>query len=202
MKINSEKYKLTEDNYFNNITHKTQILFVNSGFESMRHYLGWQSRRSGTYRKTTPYSIDEKGNIYEHYNPKHFGYFDGELDLDSRLITITISNPGWLEKNDEDEYITWYGDIYNKEVYKKRWRNHIYWADYTNKQVKSAAELVNKLSADFNIAPKCIGHNTKVDGIEYFDGVAYRSNYFIERTDLSPAWDNEKFKNKIELITK
>jgi len=198
MKINNTKYKLNKDNYFEEMTKKTQILFKNSGFEDMRHYLGWQNRRSGTYKKTTPYSINEKGNIFEHYEPKHFGYLSGNLDLDSRLIVITMSNPGWLEKNNEDMFITWYGDIYNKGVFEKRWRNHVYWADYTNKQMESAAELVGMLSKKFEITPNCIGHNTKVDGIEYFDGIAYRSNYFSERTDLSPAWDNEKFKNKIE----
>ena len=201
MRINKTKYKLGEDNYFNNLTNKTQIVFINTGFEGMRHIKGWKNRKCGEYKKTASFTIDEGGKIFEHYDPIHFSYFNGDLDIDSRVIVIALSNPGWLEKNDEDEYITWYGDIYSKDVYEKRWRNHTYWAKYTDKQLKSATKLVTKLSKDFGITPRCIGHNTKVDGIEYFDGIAYRSNYFSERTDLSPAWDNEEFKNKLEIIT-
>ena len=45
---------------------------------------------------------------------------------------------------------------------------------------------------------KCVGHNTYISGIELFEGIAYRSNYNKEMTDLSPAWDFENLKNKIE----
>ena len=45
---------------------------------------------------------------------------------------------------------------------------------------------------------KSVGHNTFIDGIEYFEGIVYRSNYFKESTDLNPSWDFNKFKELIE----
>ena len=43
-----------------------------------------------------------------------------------------------------------------------------------------------------------MGHNTYIKNIEDFNGVIYRSNYNKYLTDVSPAWDFKKFKNKIE----
>ena len=43
-----------------------------------------------------------------------------------------------------------------------------------------------------------MGHNTFIDGVEYFEGVVYRSNYNKESTDLNPSWDFKKFKKLIE----
>ena len=58
--------------------------------------------------------------------------------------------------------------------------------------------MVDYLCDKFEIPKHCVGHNTFIDGIENFEGIAYRSNYDKENTDLSPAWDFKKFKNKIE----
>ena len=47
---------------------------------------------------------------------------------------------------------------------------------------------------DFNISKKCVGHNTKVNGVNQFDGIVTRSNYTTDVTDLSPAFDFDYFK--------
>ena len=43
-----------------------------------------------------------------------------------------------------------------------------------------------------------MGHNTKIDGIELFQGIVTRSNYNQRFTDLSPAFDFENFKNLLK----
>jgi hypothetical protein len=43
---------------------------------------------------------------------------------------------------------------------------------------------------------KFIGHNTKVKGVESFLGIITKSNFDDFVTDLSPAFDFEKF-NKL-----
>ncbi len=53
-------------------------------------------------------------------------------------------------------------------------------------------------SKEYNIPKKAIRHNTQIDSMQSFDGVSYRSNYFKEKTDLTPAWDCKKLKNKLE----
>jgi hypothetical protein len=100
----------------------------------------------------------------------------------------------------ENSYFNWVGNIYKrkKSVYEKRWRGFAYWDSYTNKQIESTLKLVNQLCEIHNIPKKCVGHNTHIDGIEYFEGVVYRSNYFKESTDLNPSWDFKKFKQLIE----
>ena len=97
-----------------------------------------------------------------------------------------------------DKYIDWVGNIYKRrvKVIEKRWRGFLYWDPYTSKQIKSCLELVEYLCKKYDIPHKCVGHNTYISGIEFFEGIAYRSNYNKEMTDLSPAWDFENLKNK------
>ena len=51
---------------------------------------------------------------------------------------------------------------------------------------------------DFNISKKCVGHNTKVNGVTQFEGIVTRSNYTTDVTDLSPAFEFDYFKKNIE----
>jgi hypothetical protein len=51
---------------------------------------------------------------------------------------------------------------------------------------------------DYSIDKKCVGHNTKIDGIERYEGIVSRSNFNSKYTDLSPAFDFEKFLKYIE----
>ena len=49
-----------------------------------------------------------------------------------------------------------------------------------------------------NIPKKSIGHNTKFNGIEKFNGIVTKSNYDVIFTDVSPAFDFEKFNKLLE----
>ena len=50
----------------------------------------------------------------------------------------------------------------------------------------------------FKIDKKFVGHNTKVSGVERYEGITTRSNYDSKYTDLSPAFDYELFSKLIE----
>jgi len=56
--------------------------------------------------------------------------------------------------------------------------------------------LCDKLCDLHGITKKTIGHNTKINGIEKFEGIVTKSNYDVIFTDVSPAFDFEKF-NKL-----
>ncbi len=43
-----------------------------------------------------------------------------------------------------------------------------------------------------------LGHNTKINGVEKFEGIVTRSNYLSEVTDLSPAFDFELFEKYLK----
>lgn len=201
MLIDLEKYKLSEGNFYNKEFQKTQIVLGNTFNNGMDHVNGWIHRNLGTYKKTSTFSIDRKGNVYQHYDPIYYSDFIGNKHCDKKIISILIENRGWLLKDSlNNKYIDWVGNIYNRKVniLEKRWRGYTYWEPYTNKQLNSTIELVNYLCDTYSIKPSVVGHNTYIDDITLHEGIAFRSNYSKHMTDLNPAWDYINFKNKIE----
>jgi len=201
MKIDKETYKLDEKNYYKKEFKKHQIILGNSFTENLNHVDRWKYRLGGEYTRTATYTIDRKGNTFQHYDSKYYSDFVNNKRVDKKIISIVIENQGWLLKDLlKDKYIDWVGNIYKRKakVIEKRWRGFIYWDSYTSQQLKSAIELVSLLCEEYDIPLLCVGHNTYISGMEFFDGISYRSNYYKEVTDLSPAWDFIKFKNKIE----
>jgi hypothetical protein len=98
----------------------------------------------------------------------------------------------------KDYYVNWINDIYNGKVVDKKWRDYFFWQPYTDAQLKSTVFLCKKLFNEVGIKKEIIGNNTKINGIEKFEGVTTRSNYDINYTDLSPAFDFELFSKLIE----
>lgn len=201
MDINLEKYKLDEKNYYITEFNKRQIVIGNSFSEKDYHIKGWKTRMGGEYKKTSTFTIFKNGEICQHFDPSMYSDFLDNKSIDKKIISISIENQGWLQKDlISNEYFNWVGNIYkkNKEVFEKRWRGYTYWDTYTKKQITSCAKLVMYLCEKYNIPNNCVGHNTFIDGVEYFEGITYRSNYYKDSTDLNPSWDFKKFKELIE----
>ena len=202
IKINNKSYKLDTNNYLKRYHSKQQIVIGNSFSEHMNHFHGWKTRKGGKFRRTSAYTIDIYGNIYQHYEPQYYSEFFGIKGIDEHIISVLMENEGWLRKDIEtNEYINYVGNIYNRKdaVLEKRWRDQKYWAPYTKEQVESAINLSKYLCNTFGIPLQAIHHNTKFDGIYEFNGVVYKSNFDKHYSDLSPAWDCGDFKNKLEL---
>lgn len=201
MVIDRETYKLPENNYYSTEFKKRQIILGNTFSEKHNHINGWLSRLSGEYKKTSMYTIDRKGVIYEHFNPNSYSDFTGNKSVDKKIISISIENQGWLQKDLlKDKYFDWVGNIYKRrvKVIEKRWRGFNYWDPYTKKQLKSCVSLIDYLCEEYDIPKKCVSHNTYIEGVEFFEGIVYKSNYYKESTDLSPAWEYKKMKEEIE----
>ena len=164
--IDKETYKLQESHYLNVETTKKRIVIGNSFSIDMNHYNGWLNRYNGKYKKTSMYTITIDGKIYEHFNPKYSSEIIDKKDFDESTITILLENEGWLIKdlNDENRYITYVGNIYNRidEVFVKKWRHNKYWSPYSQKQLDSTVYLINKLSSFW-----------------IYSVIIYISNYFI-----------------------
>jgi hypothetical protein len=106
---------------------------------------------------------------------------------------------GWLEKIPLTEhYVNWNGDIYKEQVFEKKWRDYFFWQPYTTEQINSCVELCKELTTEFSIDKKCVGHNTRIEGIERFDGIVSKSNFDSDYTDLSPAFNFENFLKQLE----
>ena len=80
-------------------------------------------------------------------------------------------------------------------MFNKRWRNYTYWDKYTEVQMKSLTELLSKICQNYNINKDFIGHNVFDENVDLFKGITFRSNYYQESTDVSPAFDMEILKN-------
>jgi N-acetyl-anhydromuramyl-L-alanine amidase AmpD len=200
--INDTKYKLSKKNYIADEFSKLQIILANTFNTNMQHFEGWTRRNNGAYKKTAPFTIDIKGNIYQHYDPKYHSKYLGIKGVDEISIPILIENEGWLTMDVQNNvFIDWVGNIYNREdeVVDRKWRDFQYWAPYTDEQLDSTVNLVRFLCEEHNIPFKCVSHIARIEDPDTEVGVLYKSNYNFYYTDLSPAWDCTEFKNKIEI---
>lgn len=195
MTIDKETYLLGDENYYKEVYTKTQIVVGGSGRKSMRHFDAWLHRRNGTYKKTSAFTIDKEGIIYQHFDPKYYSDFIG-VEQDKCNIGITLVNEGWLKLNEMNLYVDWLGHIYSKNIkpFEKNWRGNRYWINYTEKQLNSLKDLIDYLCDEFGIENKVIDHNVYDENIDIFKGITFRSNYSRLLTDVSPAFNIEKIK--------
>lgn len=201
MVIDEETYQLEEKNYIPIECIKKQIVIGNTNNRDMKHVIGWNKRNNGQYKKTAAFTIDAAGVVYQHFDPKYQSKYFNKLEQNTKSIIILLENDGWLtRKSGADVFYNWKGDIYNGIVVGKLWRGYKMWAQYSDKQVEACVELVNKLCDEFFIPNFAMSHNTKIDDLSDFQGVIYKSNIEKYYTDLSPAWNCEEFKNKLEQI--
>jgi N-acetyl-anhydromuramyl-L-alanine amidase AmpD len=175
---------------------KRQIILCNS-FRGKLNYLNSLKYRNN--KKIPNYFISSDGEIVSLLPEDSYSNFFNDTDVNKNSIIICLENFGWLSKLPiEAGYSNWIGDIYSGKIYERKWRDKIYWASYKEPQINSLVELCQKITKKFSINKTFIGHNTKVDGIKIFNGIVCRSNYDNKFTDLSPAFDFEGFKTRIE----
>lgn len=198
--INFSAYSLTEKNYYSIEYKKKQIVIGNTFNGKMNHFNGWISRINGNYKNVSNYSIDIDGNIYEHFKSEYFSEFLPNSLNNKNIISIVLVNQGWLDYDIKDKkYINCYGIVHDgNNITEKRWRNHTFWDKYSDKQIESLVDLTKYLLGKHGIDRRVLSHNTYVKDIIGFEGVTYRSNWIKDSTDLSPSFDFEIFKNKVE----
>jgi N-acetyl-anhydromuramyl-L-alanine amidase AmpD len=178
---------------------KNQIILSHSSRPIEEYLYSLEFRFNGKFKRIPNYVISRKGEIFNLLkNIEHSNFFT-EDNINRNSIIIVLENLGWVQKEPlKDYYVNWNGDIYNGEVYDKKWRDYFYWQPYTTSQIDSTVFLCKKLFNEMSIKKEIIGHNTKINGIEKFEGVTTRSNYDVNYTDLSPAFNFEEFIKKIE----
>jgi len=174
-------------------TKKYQIMVYNTGRSKDLFYEKLKNRNCGKYHQTPHYLIDIKGNIDNLIPEMYYSDILDNASLDNKVISVCLENLGWLRKSPEtNNYINWIGDIYNGDVSEKKWRNHIFWANYTDKQYKSLKDLLKKICERNDIPYTSPGHNVKIDGVESICGVVSKSNYAEKWTDVNPSFEFDK----------
>ena len=176
---------------------KKQIILCHTSREVKEYLTSLKVRYNSKYDKIPNYVITKSGTILQLLPDEGHSNFFYETNINRNSIIVCLENLGWLEKKPLTNYhINWKGSIYNQEVYEKKWRDFFFWEPYSEKQVKSAAELCLHLTEILNIKKKCVGHNTKIDGVENFEGIVSKSNFDGRYTDLNPSFSFDTF-NKL-----
>ena len=173
---------------------KTQIILCHTSREVKEYLASLNFRYNAKYDKIPNYVITREGKILQLLSDQGYGNFFDDHITNKLSIFVMLENLGWLEKKPlTNHYINWKGSIYNEQVYEKKWRDFYFWQPYTLQQIKMTAELCKRLTETLQIEKTCVGHNTKVDGIENFEGICSRSNYDTNYTDLNPSFNFETF---------
>ena len=173
---------------------KTQIILCHTSREVEEYLASLKFRYNTKYDKIPNYVITREGKVLQLLSDQGYGNFFDDHITNKLSIFVMLENLGWLEKKPlTNHYINWKGSIYNEQVYEKKWRDFYFWQPYTPQQIKMTAELCKHLTETLQIEKTCVGHNTKVDGIENFEGICSRSNYDTNYTDLNPSFNFETF---------
>jgi N-acetyl-anhydromuramyl-L-alanine amidase AmpD len=178
---------------------KNQIILVHTSRNVGDYLQSLKYRNNGNYKKIPNYIVDRTGKVLQLLgNNEHTNYFE-EPNINRNSVIISLENLGWLQKEPlKDYYINWIGNIYKGVVYEKKWRDYYFWQPYTEIQLEKTTELCKMLFREIGIPKNFIGHNTKINGVEKFEGLVTKSNYYSENTDLSPAFNFDNFLKKIE----
>jgi len=173
---------------------KKQIILCHTSREVEEYLASLKFRYNSKYDKVPNYVITKNGTILQLLpNEGHSNFFPEE-NINRNGIVICLENLGWLEKKPlTSHHINWKGSIYKQQVYEKKWRDFFFWEPYTSEQIKTTAELCGHLINEIRINRSCVSHNTKIDGIENFEGIVTRSNFNSKYTDLNPSFNFETF---------
>jgi N-acetyl-anhydromuramyl-L-alanine amidase AmpD len=178
---------------------KIQIVLTHTSRDFEEYLISVKNRLNGNYKKIPHYLISRDGKILQLLNDNECPEYFIEDQINNKSIIICLENLGWLEKQPlKNYYINWIGNIYKGNVINKKWRDYLYWQPYTEIQINKTVELCEKLSKKHKINLQCVGHNTKIKGVESFIGILTHSNFDEFTTNLSPAFDFENFIKKLK----
>jgi N-acetyl-anhydromuramyl-L-alanine amidase AmpD len=187
------------ENNFKNGNKKTQIVLTHTSRNLFDFMTAIKLRFGGKPIKLPHYLIGKDGKILQILDDDKNGKYLNTDKVNNKSIVICLENLGWLEKQPLKNYhINWIGTIYREKVFDRKWRNYFFWDPYTEIQLEKTAELCKELSKKHGILTQFIGHNTKIKGVESYMGIITRSNFDEFATDISPAFDFEKFIKLLE----
>lgn len=178
---------------------KKQIILTHTSRNITDYLNSVLYRNNGDYDKVPNFVISRNGDVYKLLPDNAYTNFFKKTDMNKNSVIISLENLGWLEKIPiETGFVNWIGDIYNGDIYEKKWRDYFYWQPYTQDQINSCIDVIREVTNSLNINQKFIGHNTKIDYAEKYEGVITYSNFSMEVTSLSPAFDFKFLKNQLE----
>lgn len=178
---------------------KKQIILCHTSREVEEYLTSLSFRYHTHYDKIPNYVVTKNGKVLQLMNDSCYSNIMHDTNINRNSIIVMLENLGWLEKKPLTDYhVNWIGNIYKQGTFEKKWRDYFIWQPYTTSQTETTAKLCNYLLEENSIEKNFIGHNTKIDGAERYEGVICRSNFDSMYTDLSPAFDYGYLQKKIE----
>lgn len=197
--VKIQQEKKFESSGFHKI--KSQIILTHTTRPFQNFLKSLEIRNYGKYKKIPNYVISKEGEILQLLEDQEYSSIFKEENINKNSIIISLENLGWLVKEPlKDYYVNWIGDIYKGKVFERKWRDYFFWDPYTESQFDSTFELCKDLCKKMSINFLFVGHNTKINYTEKIKGIVTRSNYNINSTDLSPAFNFENFRKKTENV--
>ena len=189
--IDSDTYKLSDNNYNKKVTVKNKIFLISSLMLEDDYYKRLEIKNNKEYPH---FFISDKGVIYQHYNTDYYNDITKNVKFNKSNITICLENLGWLTENDNGKFVNWYGkEVPENRTYKKPYRDKLIWATYSKWQINSLKNLINHLCKLHNIKNDSVGHVFSVDEYTNYEGIICRSNVNDNYTDLNPSFDFKIF---------
>jgi N-acetyl-anhydromuramyl-L-alanine amidase AmpD len=173
---------------------KTQIILTNTSRNINDFLQSLKYRYNGKYDKIPNYIVTRDGKVLQLLDNDEYTNYNTTSSINRNSVIVCLENLGWLEKEPLKNYhINWIGDIYKQKVFNKTWRDYFFWQPYPEEQIVLTSKLCVKLTKETNIPLKSVEHNTKINGIEKFEGIVTKSNFDSDFTDVSPAFNFEIF---------
>jgi N-acetyl-anhydromuramyl-L-alanine amidase AmpD len=187
------------NNFVGTNQNKTQIILTQTSRDVEEYLTSLKYRMNGKFPRIPHYVVAKDGSVIQTLSEEQYSDFFYYSQINEQSIIVSLENLGWLEKVPlKDQYTNWIGNIYKGAPYEKKWRDYFLWEPYTEAQMLSTAELCIKIVNKHNIEKKSVGHNTLINGIENHGGIVSRSNYNNDFTDVSPAFNFDRFVNYIK----
>jgi N-acetyl-anhydromuramyl-L-alanine amidase AmpD len=196
----NRQWRLTDEQYFKEETHKTQIVLHHTvGGSAKSTFDYWQSNPD---RIATAYIIERDGTIYEVFDPLYWAHHLGlkvakNVVYNKASIGIELASEGgltlkdgWLYAFDGKKklYQTTASDVLKYYKFAEPFRGFTYFDAYDAPQVAAAIALVKHLCEQFNI-PKVVS-NTFDFSPKWmeFKGIITHVNVREDKSDLCPGW--------------
>jgi len=193
MLIDKKTHSVSDDNYYNTKSTKTQIIIGWSLRSSSNHIVRLNHKDFGKTKKWNTFTITREGQIFQHYDHKCFSDFLGIKDVDNKTISIVLENMGALTY-DGDRYLNWINEECKSEnVVAKKILGFEYWEAYNNAQMESLRDLSIFLCGTHKIPRECVEFSHYNKEIGKYNGIAFKSNYFEDNIDINPMFNIKKF---------
>ncbi len=187
------------DVIFDETENKRQIILTNTFRTESDFIKQLKYRYNGENKKIPHFFVNKKGDVTNLLNSNVISDFFAFNGSGEESIFISLENLGWVERvSTKDYYSNFLGYIKKTDIYEKKWRDYFFWDIYSDEQINATANLCKQLLVQYKMKNKFIGHNTKLTGIETYNGIVCKSNYSTYYTDVSPSFPFVKFTNLIE----